>query len=102
MTVFELSGEHGQSDLAEYLRIDRNTMVSLLNELEAKGLIARRRVRQDRRRHTVSLTTAGELCLYEVQEKLAEAELRMLAPLNSVEQSALCTLLERICLAVSN
>jgi hypothetical protein len=36
----------------------------------------------------VSLTAAGELCLYEVQEKLAEAELRMLAPLNSEEQSS--------------
>lgn len=37
MTVLELSGEHGQSDLAEYLRIDRNTMVSLLNELKPRA-----------------------------------------------------------------
>ena len=94
MTLLDVSGEHAQSDLAEYLRIDRNTMASLLIELEVKDLIERRLDRQDRRRHTVSLTAAGELCLYELREKLADAERRMLAPLNSQEQSALYRLLE--------
>lgn len=100
MTQLAVLGEHNQSDLADFLRIDRNTMVSLLNELEAKGLIERRRIPHDRRRHTVSLTSAGELCLSDLQKTLIEAERRMLHPLNGEEQTALYILLERICAAV--
>ena len=102
MTLLDVSGWHAQSDLADYLRIDRNTMASLLIELEVKDLIARRLDRQDRGRHPVSLTAAGELCLSELRDKLADAERRMLAPLNGEEQSALYTLLERICVTVSD
>lgn len=100
MTLLAVSGEHNQSDLADSLRIDRNTMVSLLNELEDQDLVQRRRLRQDRRRHTVSLTSAGELCLSELQKTLIEAERRMLLPLNNEEQTALYMLLERISAAV--
>jgi MarR family transcriptional regulator, transcriptional regulator for hemolysin len=51
MMLLDVSGEHTPSDLAEYLRIDRNTMASLLIELEIKDLIVPRVDRQDPRRY---------------------------------------------------
>ena len=53
-------GVTGQQELAAELRVDRTNLVGLLNELEAEGLILRRARREDRRRHIVELTAAGE------------------------------------------
>ena len=72
MTVLRDFGESAQADLAGTLRLDRTNLVGLLNELEAEGLIERRRSPEDRRRHTVVLTDTG-------RERLARAEFAMSA-----------------------
>jgi DNA-binding MarR family transcriptional regulator len=72
LTLLRDLGETGQADLAAALRIDRTNLVGLLNELEERGLIERRRSPQDRRRHTVTLTAKG-------RRQLAKAEFAMLA-----------------------
>src|SRR3954464_10859944 len=59
MTFLRDLGETGQADLAATLRIDRTNLVGLLNDLEERELIERRRSAQDRRRHTVALTAKG-------------------------------------------
>src|ERR1700743_2775847 len=56
----ENGGVTGQQELAAELGVDRTNLVGLLNELEAEGLILRRRAAQARRRHIVELTPAGE------------------------------------------
>lgn len=48
-----------QHDLAGALHMDRTNLVGLLNELEERRLIARRRVPEDRRRHIVDLIDKG-------------------------------------------
>ena len=52
----ENGGVTGQQELATELGVDRTNLVGLLNELEAEGLILRRRAAEDRRRHIVELT----------------------------------------------
>src|SRR3984893_5523231 len=58
-------GPASQQALAESLSLDPSNVVGLLNELEERGLITRRREPADRRRHIVELSPRGgdELCL---------------------------------------
>src|ERR1700685_562213 len=53
-------GPVSQQGLADALSLDPSNVVGLLNELEERGLITRRRDPADRRRHIVELSAAGE------------------------------------------
>src|ERR1700676_5268885 len=63
LIALKLLSEHGpasQHGLAEALSLDPSNVVGLLNELEERGLITRRRDPADRRRHIVELSATGE------------------------------------------
>ena len=53
-------GPMGQRELGESMDVDPSILVTLLNPLEADGFISRERAPADRRRHVVTLTTAGQ------------------------------------------
>jgi DNA-binding MarR family transcriptional regulator len=95
LTVLRDQGERSQSDLAESLGIDPTNLVALLNELEADELVERRRSPQDRRRHTVVLTTDGTRLLREIEHALSGLEKRLFSELNAKDRSALYGLLQR-------
>ena len=57
--LLEDSGPIGQSELGEAFGIDHSVLVTVLNPLEAEGLLARERDPQDRRCHVVSISPAG-------------------------------------------
>src|ERR1035441_934525 len=62
LIALKLLSEHGaasQQGLAEALSLDPSNVVGLLNELEERGLITRRRDPADRRRHIVELSAGG-------------------------------------------
>src|SRR6266545_4600837 len=63
------------------LEVDRTTMVAVLDELEAKGLVARRPHPEDRRRNIVELTGKGQETLGAATRAYRDAERRFLAPL---------------------
>src|SRR5580704_692305 len=80
LIALRLLSEHGpasQQGLADVLSLDPSNVVGLLNELEERGLITRRRDPADRRRHIVevSATGADELTQTYVQLGLVEDEL---------------------------
>lgn len=85
-----------QQELSRILRVHPSNLVALLDQLEAAGLIARRRDPSDRRRYRVVLTAAGRRRLGQAERAAAEAEEELLAPLSSEERVSLHAYLERI------
>jgi DNA-binding MarR family transcriptional regulator len=77
-----------QQEVARRLGVDRTTMVDLVDELEAKGLVQRRQDRADRRRNVVALTPAGTAALEGASRATRDAEQRFLAALSGAQAAA--------------
>lgn len=85
-----------QQETAERLRVDRTTMVALIDGLEAKDLVSRRADPSDRRRNVVALTGRGRRTLEKAVRASDAAEAQLLAGLDESEQADLRALLARI------
>lgn len=85
LSVLAGGGSLSQHQAAQRLAIDRTTMVTLLDGLEAKGLVERRPDPADRRRNVVELTPDGRRVLDQATKAVREAERRFLARLGDVE-----------------
>ncbi|MEU3986550.1 MarR family winged helix-turn-helix transcriptional regulator [Streptomyces sp. NPDC026672] len=88
-------GPLGQQGLGEALSLDPSNVVGLLNELEDRELIVRRRDRADRRRHIVELSPAGEEEVALSDERAVVVEDRIFAALSADERATLHDLLRR-------
>jgi DNA-binding MarR family transcriptional regulator len=95
LTMLRESGGVGQQELAAALAIDRTNLVGLLNELEAEGLILRRRAAEDRRRHIVELTDAGGEKLAAAERAIGAAEEDVLGALDERQREQLYELLQQ-------
>jgi DNA-binding MarR family transcriptional regulator len=89
-------GPMGQQALGAGLDIDASNLVALLNDLEADGLISRRRDPEDRRRHVVEVSGRGTKLLDEVESAAVEVEDQFFAALDEEERAALQGLLARV------
>ena len=85
-----------QKALADALRIDRTTMVTLLDDLEDKGYVTRQRHPRDRRAFLVHPTDAGRAAKVAAVRILDEQQRRFLAPLTPAERRQLAALLTRL------
>jgi DNA-binding MarR family transcriptional regulator len=85
-----------QKALADALRIDRTTMVALLDDLEAKGYVERQRHPRDRRAFLVHPTGPGRAAKIAAVRILDEQQQRFLAPLTPAERGQLAVLLKRL------
>jgi len=91
--------EHGpssQAQLGRRLSIDRSDMHAVLRDLEDGNLVARGPDANDRRRNVVAITPAGTRMLARLDERVGEAQRRLLAPLSARERRELSTLLRRL------
>jgi DNA-binding MarR family transcriptional regulator len=86
-------GPIGQRELGESMSIDHSILVTMLNPLEADGLIERKRSCTDRRRHVVTVTPAGKRRLASAAQAQREAEDALFAGLTEQQRDQLRDLL---------
>jgi MarR family transcriptional regulator, lower aerobic nicotinate degradation pathway regulator len=86
-------GAMGQQELGAVMEIDPSILVTLLNPLEAEGLLSRQRYELDRRRHLVSLTGLGAQRLAAASRAQRKAEDELFAGLDQSQREQLHGLL---------
>jgi DNA-binding MarR family transcriptional regulator len=85
-----------QQELESALFMDANSVVLILNELEAARFSIRRRDPNDRRRHIVEITESGRKALDRADKAREGLEDEILGELSVDERKTLRRLLERV------
>jgi DNA-binding MarR family transcriptional regulator len=82
-----------QRNLGDLMDIDPSILVTLLNPLEADGYLSRERDETDRRRHVVTLTSAGAGQLDRAAQAQRDTEDEIFASLTGTQRAELRALL---------
>ncbi|MDJ0720889.1 MAG: MarR family winged helix-turn-helix transcriptional regulator [Desulfobacterales bacterium] len=90
------TGEITASELAKAISLSQATVTGILERLEKRNLIARRRSNSDRRRVKVSTTTTGRRLLEAAPPLMQESFLEQFDRLQNWEQHMILSTLQRL------
>jgi DNA-binding MarR family transcriptional regulator len=82
--------------LSAVIAFDRSTLGNVIERLEAKGHIARRPAREDKRVKLLYLTRPGAALLRKVMPSVDRAQARMLQPLRAADRKTLMALMSQL------
>lgn len=99
LNVLDAEGALTQQALGRCTGIDPSSMVSTVDDLEAAGLVERRRHPSDRRAHAIHITEQGREMLSRGRQLARKAQDDLLSPLSAVERKQLHELLLRLVIA---
>jgi DNA-binding MarR family transcriptional regulator len=91
-----ISEGRSQQAIGELLGLNSTRMVFLVDELEQRGLVERRRNDADRRSHALYLTGAGWDRLGQVRQVTIEHQAELGSTLSPAERAQLTSLLRRL------
>ncbi len=100
LRILEANDGQSQQQLCEALGIHRNVMVGLVDDLEKRELVERRRHPVDRRAHAVHLLPAGREMIARAAAIALALDTEMLSALTPQERPVLIDMLQRV--AVGN
>ena len=89
-------GPISQHDLGGQLGIDRTTMVELIDDLEQKGAVERRKNPTDRRSYALSLTPKGRVLQRRAAKAFDDVTDEVFEALKKSEQLELADMLRRV------
>ncbi|MFJ4228840.1 MarR family winged helix-turn-helix transcriptional regulator [Paenarthrobacter nicotinovorans] len=87
--------EPTQRELADFLSLDPSQVVSLVDDLEHRGLVKRAQGKQDRRAKIIVSTSEGRRIHNKARAALEQCEQTQLAALNEAENAQLRALLKK-------
>ncbi|WP_067778009.1 MarR family winged helix-turn-helix transcriptional regulator [Nocardia amikacinitolerans] len=85
-----------QQQLCESLHIHRNVMVGMVDDLERRGLVERKKHPVQRRAHALHVLPAGQQLLREAERILDTYEAELLDAFETEERRSLLDLLQRL------
>jgi DNA-binding MarR family transcriptional regulator len=96
LAVLDEGSRETQGAIADALGYDRGQLVGLLDELEDRGLVERKRDPSDRRRQSVRMTADGKRALAKLRALAVELEDDFLASLDESQRASLHGLLREL------
>lgn len=96
LLVLDEGAPETQGSIADALGYDRGQLVGLLDDLEERNLVERRRDPKDRRRHVVRITPEGKRALKKMRALAQELDEQFLRPLDERERKLLHGLLLKL------
>jgi DNA-binding MarR family transcriptional regulator len=85
-----------QASVAASLAMDRATMMSVIDRLEERDFVLRKRSTFDRRRQELYLTQGGQSVLKQVKSRIATHERRFTSRFKGAELTALASALRKL------
>ena len=96
LQIVAREGEAGAGFIADAARLSQATVTALLDKLEERSLVARRRDPGDRRRVSVELTAEGRSALNSTADVLQDRFAARFSKLADWEQASIIAALERV------
>jgi DNA-binding MarR family transcriptional regulator len=96
LVIIEANPDMKQSDLARATHLDRSTVVTVIDNLEKRGLVERRVALHDRRSNAIRLTEAGGTLLKKLKRQVMAHEKRLMGNFSADERETFIRLLQKV------
>jgi DNA-binding MarR family transcriptional regulator len=96
LVIIEANPDLKQSELARATHLDRSTVVTVIDNLERRGLVERRVALHDRRSNAIRLTADGAALLRKLKRQVSQHEKRLLQNFSAAERETFLVLLKKV------
>lgn len=96
LSVVDSLDDPSQTSLCEISGIDRSTLADIVRRLVSRGLLSRRRTRQDARMYAVRITPEGKEVLQKAAPIANKVDAALLSPLTPEQQEQFEAFLQKI------
>jgi DNA-binding MarR family transcriptional regulator len=96
LVIIEANPDLKQSDLARATHLDRSTVVTVIDNLERRGLVERRAALHDRRANAIRLTAEGSALLRKLKRQVTQHEDRLGRNFSDTERETFLALLQKV------